>query len=241
MKSSKFMAPNGIPLPKSCLVFGLGVMVLLVICSVNIARADGGGCGDANGDGSVNIGDEVYLGNYIFHNGLAPVQNCCAKTAGVGDLVITEIMANPDMISDLEGEWFEIVNVSEQVINLNGIQVEDEGANSFQITQDIYLQPSQHFAFAISETPGFTPDYVYDGLTLNNSGDILIIKIDEIVIDEVVYGDGWPLDAGYSMNLSIDAYVPSLNDMVENWCAGSTPYGSGDMGTPGVENTECTK
>lgn len=35
-------------------------------------------CGDANDDGSVNIGDAVYMVNYIFHDGPPPPPGCCA-------------------------------------------------------------------------------------------------------------------------------------------------------------------
>jgi len=49
-------------------------------------------CGDANGDGDVNVGDGVYIINYVFKGGPAPVPvqagdaNCDLKT-NVGDAV----------------------------------------------------------------------------------------------------------------------------------------------------------
>ena len=58
--------------------------------------AMGGGvafvCGDANGDETVNIGDAVYLINYIFKNGPAPDplaagDGNCDGTVNVGDAV----------------------------------------------------------------------------------------------------------------------------------------------------------
>lgn len=49
-------------------------------------------CGDTNGDEAVNVGDPVYLINYIFKNGPAPVDMNCADVNGdqsvnVGDAV----------------------------------------------------------------------------------------------------------------------------------------------------------
>jgi hypothetical protein len=32
---------------------------------------------DADGDGAVNIGDPVYLINYVFKSGPPPVEPCC--------------------------------------------------------------------------------------------------------------------------------------------------------------------
>ena len=46
-----------------------------------------------------------------------------------GDLLITEIMANPAAVSDSNGEWFEIFNTSSNAINLNGLIIKDNGSN----------------------------------------------------------------------------------------------------------------
>lgn len=45
-------------------------------------------CGDANGDGSVNIGDAVFLINWIFKHGPAPNPPCKADAGGDGQLDI---------------------------------------------------------------------------------------------------------------------------------------------------------
>jgi hypothetical protein len=49
-------------------------------------------CGDANGDGGVNIGDAVYLINHIFNNGPAPGSSAagdanCDSNVNIGDAV----------------------------------------------------------------------------------------------------------------------------------------------------------
>ncbi|MEZ5357282.1 MAG: dockerin type I repeat-containing protein [Candidatus Zixiibacteriota bacterium] len=43
-------------------------------------------CGDANADGSVNLGDAVYLINYIFRGGAAPNPLCLGKVNLDGDV-----------------------------------------------------------------------------------------------------------------------------------------------------------
>lgn len=49
-------------------------------------------CGNANGDGQVNVGDAVFLVNYVFRNGPAPDPVCVGDGNGdagtnVGDAV----------------------------------------------------------------------------------------------------------------------------------------------------------
>lgn len=39
-------------------------------------------CGDANDDGGVNVGDAVYLINYVFKGGPEPPPNCCGDCPG---------------------------------------------------------------------------------------------------------------------------------------------------------------
>jgi hypothetical protein len=45
-------------------------------------------CGDANGDGEVNIGDAVFLISYVFKGGPAPVPLCAGDANGDGDVNI---------------------------------------------------------------------------------------------------------------------------------------------------------
>lgn len=42
-------------------------------------------CGDANGDGDVNVGDAVFMIAYIFNNGQAPAPACRGDANGDGD------------------------------------------------------------------------------------------------------------------------------------------------------------
>jgi hypothetical protein len=58
----------------------------------DFATGGGGLCGDANGDEAINIGDAVYLINYIFKGGPAPDPVCVGDANGddavnIGDAV----------------------------------------------------------------------------------------------------------------------------------------------------------
>jgi len=47
-------------------------------------------CGDASGDGAINVADAVYLINYIFKGGAAPVPECIGDADGSGGISIAD-------------------------------------------------------------------------------------------------------------------------------------------------------
>ncbi|MBW1810195.1 MAG: choice-of-anchor D domain-containing protein, partial [Deltaproteobacteria bacterium] len=52
-----------------------------------------------------------------------------------GAVIVTEIMKDPFVVDDSDGEWFEITNVWVNPINLHSFDVDDNGSNSFSINQ----------------------------------------------------------------------------------------------------------
>ena len=48
-------------------------------------------CGDVDGDSLVNYNDVIYLGNYIFHNGLSPVVDTIADVDKCGSINVSDI------------------------------------------------------------------------------------------------------------------------------------------------------
>ena len=51
------------------------------------------------------------------------IPNLFAATINSGDLLISEVMANPAAVSDSNGEWFELFNASLHSIDLNGLTI----------------------------------------------------------------------------------------------------------------------
>jgi hypothetical protein len=158
-----------------------------------------------------------------------------------GDLIITEIMQNPDTVSDAEGEWFEIYNTTGSTIDLQGVTFQDN-YGSFTVNEYLPISPGGYLTFARSNSPGFEPDYNYNGaLSLANSSDELYIYSGPYLIDAVVYDDGatFPDPTGASMNLDPSYFDHVSNNNGANWCEASTSY-NGDLGTPGSANDTCT-
>ena len=157
----------------------------------------------------------------------------CALSPGAGDLVITEFMADPNGVPDTQGEWIEIYNPTADHLSLQGVTLEDAATNTHVITTDIVVPMGGYVTLANSAAPGFTPDYVYSGISLNNSGDQITLSIGATVIDQITYGSSTP---GTSSELSTNHLDATSNDSVGNWCAAVSYYTATDLGTPGSVN-----
>ncbi|MFW5920941.1 MAG: lamin tail domain-containing protein, partial [Polyangiales bacterium] len=152
-----------------------------------------------------------------------------------GDVVISEIMYDPDATLDSEGEWIEVHNPTSDTIELSGCTVDSGGSSS--TIGSVSVAPGGYATFARSTMAGFTPDGTFTGY-LSNTGGSVGISCGGTVIDTVSYGDtGFPRATGASLSLgTLDA---SANDDGAAWCTATEPYGTGDLGTPGGANGGC--
>ena len=156
------------------------------------------------------------------------------------NIVISEIMPNPDATRDSDGEYIELYNTTGSTINLNGWTISDLG-DSHTIASDVFVEGEDFVVLARSSSPGFTPDYTYTGdISLVNSGDEVVLEnTSGSVIDRIEYDlSGWPYDSGASMEFIGE---PSDdNNVSSNWQEATTQRGylvgsfSTDLGSPGV-------
>ncbi len=157
-------------------------------------------------------------------------------------VVINEIMYDPTKVSDSYGEWFELHNVGEDTLDLNEWSIRDSGRDFHELSREggLIVPPGSYVVLGRENDPsvngGYAPDYVYDGFTLSNSGDeILLIDAGGAVRDSVAYGgEGWPGGSGQSLE-----FIEGSSDNSDgaNWLQASETYGDGDYGTPGRENS----
>tara|TARA_B110000914_G_C15475840_1_gene453058 strand:- start:775 stop:1587 length:813 start_codon:yes stop_codon:yes gene_type:complete len=162
---------------------------------------------------------------------------------GDSSVVITEIMINPASVSDSYGEWFELVNVSENSIDLNGWIIKDgqdnqhiidNSENSFLILSGEYIVLSRNSDS--SSNGGLISDYVYSGISLSNSEDALIlIDNQNAIIDEVNYNSSWGISSGASIEVHD---ITTNNNNRINWYEAESVYGAGDLGTPGTSYSD---
>ncbi len=165
-----------------------------------------------------------------------------SSAPGADDLIITEIMYNPQAVSDSKGEWFEIYNSSNKDLDLQGCIFSDNDKDDFNINQSLIIKPNNYLVLGKNNNPtengGVEVGFVYSGFTLANSEDEIIITCNEQEIDRVEYGKtrNFPDKAGRSLNL---ADYKLNNNLGENWCLSTSSFGQGDKGTPGKENDPC--
>ena len=154
-------------------------------------------------------------------------------------IVISEIMANPGSVSDSYGEWFEIVNTTDSTVNLEGWSIKDLDGDEHELYSDqasILISPEEYFVLAKNNDQslngGVEVDYVYEGYSLSNSDDEVIL-LDALgsVVDEVHYANGWPFSSGVSMEIH-DPLID--NALIGSWFSSTSSYGNGDMGSPGA-------
>ncbi len=163
---------------------------------------------------------------------------------GPGDLVITELMPSPVKTIDTNGEWFEAKAM--RAIDLNGLGLDRasdaQPPDLIDAPACLGVAPGELVLFAHSVDPavnGGLPDGSVRGTfkfaMVTGPGDVRILS-GSTVIDAVT----WPTSPnGKSIQLDPMFTDATSNDQASNFCAGTLPYGAGDLGTPGHDNGAC--
>lgn len=160
-----------------------------------------------------------------------------------GEILITEIMVNPEAVSDANGEWVEIWNSTDHDLLLNGVILKDAGSNNHVLTsgENLVFPAKAYWVLAkngdMNTNGGAVVNYIYQNFTLSNTSDqVILLAQDETLVDQVSYGTGWPVVSGASMELHPDYQNFGGNDQPEHWWPARIPFGSGDKGSPGKAN-----
>lgn len=165
-----------------------------------------------------------------------------------GAVVIAEFLPNPVAAADSDGEWVELVNVSDTAVDIAGCSLTDAGGvgDDHLIASASLVLPPQGMLLLAKSTDtlvnGGLPavDYAFGTtFSLTNDADEIVLDCSGVIVDQVVYDATWAFDDGRAAALSGDQLDADANDDASNWCGASAPYGDGDLGTPGVENDAC--
>ena len=159
----------------------------------------------------------------------------------VGDLVISEFLANPHAVSDSDGEWIEITATAD--VDLNGLQIGTEVGTARMTLEDsecLYVTTGTQILLARGEESGEnggldSVDHVLTFSLVNSSGAVFI-GFGDTTLDQITYSSTYD---GASTALDPDFIDPVANDDEAVWCEGVDVYGDGDLGTPGATNTDC--
>jgi hypothetical protein len=169
-----------------------------------------------------------------------------AKTVSeleVGDLLFSEVMADPASVDDFKGEWFEIYNASSDPVDMFGLVIGD-GDSSFTVDTHLVVLRGGYSLFALRDDAlqngGLTEiDFVYsrDAVRMDNVSTLRIASDEGLVIDSLSYTVGeFPIQEGVSM---VNGQLLEGADTGSYWCFGTSTYGDGDLGTPGSVNDPC--
>lgn len=156
-----------------------------------------------------------------------------------GELVITELMANPRGDDSL-GEWVEVLATAP--VDLNGLTVgSDSVGTKVEDGRCVRLAAGAHAVLARRPEPvlngGLPPPVATFGADLRNSGGVVMLRAGEVLIDAAVYG---PAEEGVATQVPPALATASRNDAPEAWCRATDPYGTrGNLGTPGTANRIC--
>lgn len=159
----------------------------------------------------------------------------------LGDVIITEFHPNPASVEDADGEWFELRATA--AFHLNGLELGrlDEGVESVVEANDcILVGVGDHVVIAretdSSVNGGLEAVATTFDFSLGNSDGTLFVGFGGEILDEITYATS---TSGATTALDPSITDPAGNDDPANWCAGSTPYGDGDLGSPAEENPAC--
>lgn len=169
----------------------------------------------------------------------------CAANLVAGDLVVSEIMANPSG-ADESNEWWEIYNARTEAVSLDGVELlrsREDGSSPRRhtVASGITLEPGEYFVVGgvLDEAkPGYV-DYGYgnDLGDLGNSAGRVAVFCGDALVDEAIYteasdGASRIFDGGQTP----DSVV---NDDLSQWCDSTAPFSTGDLGSPGSANENC--
>lgn len=164
--------------------------------------------------------------------------------AAWGAVVINEVMPNPKVVSDENGEYFELYNTADESMNINGWVIKDYGSNTHTINNGGELTiPTEGYLLLcrnkdINVNGGLKCDYQYSNFILGNSNDAIIILDDAgTEQDKVQYTTA--TDFHFGDGASMELKNPSLdNNVADSWKQATSTYGLGDKGTPGKVNND---
>jgi hypothetical protein len=159
---------------------------------------------------------------------------------GLGDLIITEVLANPG-VREATQEWFEVYARAD--VDLNDVTVSSAtSSDTFTSANCLRLTTGQYGLIARSADTfvngDLPPPLVTTTLSIANTNERLTLSRGDAGIDMAAFtasakGIAWQLDP-----TKLD---PASNDDPANFCHASTLWSldGGDLGSPGQPNPPC--
>ncbi len=159
----------------------------------------------------------------------------CPRMANPNDLVITELMINPDG-SDSLGEWIEIYNATDHKIKLENVKIQkDSIVYNVNLINTVINQGAYYLIARNSSIPNAD---AISSFSLNNTGAHTIsLLVNSFIIDTISYESS---KSAISFQLDASILSTDRNDDVNFWCDGTANIENyNDKGTPKAPNRGC--
>ncbi|MBT3221814.1 MAG: hypothetical protein HN348_22275 [Proteobacteria bacterium] len=202
--------------------------------------ADGDGWDvEPQGDDCNDSAAEIYPGGIERDDGID--QDCDGKIdegfIDLGDLIVTEVLLDPEQADDVEGQYIEILNLSQRDVYLSEVII--GSLDGFDYLNNVWLGPGEMAVYCSS-----TRIQTNGGIQCNGKlpavlgdDDWLKLEFDSLVVDEVDWGSWQTPLPGYAWELSASKQDGDLNDDETSWCLAQNTFGDGDYGSPGSANS----
>jgi hypothetical protein len=177
----------------------------------------------------------------VFGDFTLSTGNPAAAMLAPGSVVVSEYMNNPAAVFDSAGEWIELFNTAGDALDLAGFTIRDQGIDAF-VLPSLTIPSRGYVVLARNGSPalngGVVPDFTWPGgsfILSNGSDEIEVVDTTGAVLDSVVYDDGatFPDPDGKSVERKDTTALP----WASNFGEATTPFGVGDLGTPGAANS----
>ncbi|MBL9038422.1 MAG: lamin tail domain-containing protein [Archangium sp.] len=185
---------------------------------------------------------------------VAAVPGQCVGSDGVarpingavaGDLLITEVLASANSVSDTVGEWLEVLAPAREV-DLNDVVVTTSSGGKSTLTSGTCLTVAQGGYAVLARSVdtaangGLPATAIRMTVTLANDNTTLSLSRDDAGIDDATFpaarkGVAWQVDPALLSGIP----AATVNDVSTAFCAATTPWAGADLGSPGAANPTC--
>ncbi|HYW12362.1 MAG TPA: lamin tail domain-containing protein [Longimicrobium sp.] len=161
-----------------------------------------------------------------------------AVSSYASQIVINEVMVDPNAVLDASGEWLEVHNRGTAAVNLQGWTLASNNDASQTIASSVSVPAGGYVVLARNANSatngGVTPDYAYAIVNLANTADWVALRDGGgASVDSVAWATAMPVGATRGVS---DPSVDNLDAKGTNWHTSTVAFGAGDKGTPKSRN-----
>lgn len=181
-----------------------------------------------------------------------------------GELIFSEMMIDPELVADEDGEWVELYNTSGSTLDITGYSFHDDAVDYWVFDASVTVAPHDYMVLCANENPAKNGGVNCDGwfwrypdgeepttgighgsgvALANNDDELELTSPDGVDVDVFDYDDtdSDPIEAGMAFGLDPSKLDGTANDDMANWCVQTTVLaGASEPGTPGEANDACS-